>query len=292
MLRSDSECLYPDKRRDILKKAIYITLLALCLTACGSKSQNGGTNNTETTAVAHSEATKAEDIEVPVFSAGDTWTVDGQWTLTVTGVQETGERNQYSNREPAAVYIVSCEYENLGYTDSSGILSGLVFSLDESIVDSERYMGYSYPGTIINYPQETPVGAKCKAQYCIGVDNAGDFKLNVEKFDGNNVKQCATFAISTQGIEKISEDGDSLVENSNLDWLASDKDWEMHKFITYPKCYVDKNVYAEPDKKSKLIGFIPVGDTVTEIGRTNDENWVVIEWKDDVGFIEANDVHE
>ena len=44
------------------------------------------------------------------YTIGETWTVDGQWSLTVTGVTETAERNEYADEKPAAVYIVDYEY--------------------------------------------------------------------------------------------------------------------------------------------------------------------------------------
>ena len=47
------------------------------------------------------------------YTIGETWTVDGQWSLTVTGVTETAERNEYSEKKPVAVYIVDYEYTNL-----------------------------------------------------------------------------------------------------------------------------------------------------------------------------------
>ena len=56
-------------------------------------------------------------------------------------------------------------------------------------------MGYSYPGDVTLYPQETPVGASCEAQACIGVDNPGNFKINFSMYDGNTKKQSAVFEI-------------------------------------------------------------------------------------------------
>lgn len=58
-------------------------------------------------------------------------------------------------------------------------MDGLFFDLENSIVNVNGIMGYSYPGDITNYPQETPVGASCNAQVCIGVDNPGSFIINV-----------------------------------------------------------------------------------------------------------------
>ena len=44
-------------------------------------------------------------------------------------------------------------------------------------------MGYSYPGDVNYYPQETPGGATCKAQACIGVWHSGNLQLVVSNTD-------------------------------------------------------------------------------------------------------------
>ena len=127
------------------------------------------------------------------YNIGDTWTVDGQWSVTVNSVEETQERNQYSDKTPAAVYIVTYTYENIGYKDEYG--DGLFISLEDSIVDNSGKMGYSYPGDITMYAQETPIGATCEAQVCIGVDNAGSFKIYFEKYDSNSNSHEAIFNV-------------------------------------------------------------------------------------------------
>ena len=125
------------------------------------------------------------------YEIGETWVVEGQWKLTIDSVEETQDRNEFSDLQPAAVYIVTYTYENLGYEDD--IMDGLYISIDDTIVDSAGKMGYSYPGDISLYPQETPIGATCQGQTCIGVDNPGNFKVNVSEYDGNDEKQTATF---------------------------------------------------------------------------------------------------
>ncbi len=134
---------------------------------------------------------KNESVRDGELAIGDTWTVDGQWKLTINSVQETFDRNPYSDKKPEAVYLVTYTYENLGYEDS--FLDGLFISIDDSIVDNAGKMGYSYPGDQQKYAQETPIGATCEAQACIGVDNAGSFKIYVDKYDGNGNKHKAIF---------------------------------------------------------------------------------------------------
>ncbi len=147
--------------------------------------------------------TSASDKDV--YEIGDTWTVAGQWSLTIDSVEEVEDRNEYADTDPAAVYLVTYTYENLGYEDASGIMNGLFIDLSDGIVDADKKMGYSYPGDLTMYPQETPVNAKCEAQACIGVDNAGNFKINVSMYDGNEEEQKATFLVVVDPEEESSE---------------------------------------------------------------------------------------
>ena len=109
----------------------------------------------------------AKSTSQDTYKIGESYVVEGQWKITVDSVETTDDRNEYSDKNPAAVYLVTYTYENLGYDDD--IMNGLYISLDDGIVDSAGKMGYSYPGDISMYPQETPVGASCQAQACIGV---------------------------------------------------------------------------------------------------------------------------
>lgn len=126
------------------------------------------------------------------FNLGQTWTVPGQWNLTINSVTETFNRNPYSDLHPGAVYIIDYTYENLGYTND--YMNGLYLNPELGrIVDSNGVMGYSYPGEITYYPQEVPIGAKCNAQCCIGVQTRGSFKIYFDEYDKNYTKHSAVF---------------------------------------------------------------------------------------------------
>ena len=128
------------------------------------------------------------------YKIGETYVVEGQWKITVDSVEATDERNEYSDKKPNAVYVVTYTYENIGY--ESDYSDGLYIGLEDGIIDSAGKMGYSYPGDVTLYPQETPIGASCEAQACIGVDNPGSFKINFTDYDGNGEKQSAVFEIA------------------------------------------------------------------------------------------------
>lgn len=171
--------------RRIIATITSVMLVAVCLTGCGSNSES------------ESEGLKFGDSNAKQsYKIGETWEVEGEWSLEVTDVTETSDRNPYSDKNPGedgAVYIISYTYTNIGYIDEYG--DGLFFSLDDSIVDSEGNMGSSYPGDVTYYPQETPIGANCKAQCCIMVEHKGDFEINVEKYDSTDTLKSTTFKI-------------------------------------------------------------------------------------------------
>lgn len=130
------------------------------------------------------------------YRIGETWIVENQWKLTIDSVEETADRNEFSDKTPAAVYLVTFTYENLGYEDEYG--DGLFMYIDEGIVDSGGMMGYSYPGDTTYYSQEVPVGAMCKAQACIGVDNAGSFTINFSDYDDEFNEHKTKFIIDVE----------------------------------------------------------------------------------------------
>ena len=170
---------------------LLIAVLVFSLVGCGTTvNDSGSADNSNSTAKATQAPAKAE------YKVGETWTVEGQWEVTITDFVETSDRNEFADKKPAAVYVVSFTWKNIGYEDASGIMNGLFINMDDTVIDSTGQMGYSYPGNVTDYPQETPVGASCKGQVCIGVDNAGTpIKLNVVQYDGNSNKQTAVFIL-------------------------------------------------------------------------------------------------
>ena len=164
------------------------------LTACGGDSAPAEDSTAETEQVEQTE----EPQKQTEFKIGETWTVDGLWSITVDGVTVVEARNQYADKNPAAVYLVDYTYTNIGFEDETGYWDGLYMTLDSSIVDNANMMGYSYPGDVSYYPQETPVGVTCKAQVCIGVDNAGSFKLNYSMYTNDGTKHEATFLVEVE----------------------------------------------------------------------------------------------
>ncbi|MBQ6450403.1 MAG: hypothetical protein IJJ29_00585 [Solobacterium sp.] len=91
----------------------------------------------------------------PEYAVGETWTVDGEWSLTVLSAEETDKRNPYAGGR----------------------------------------MAYSYPGEITYYADMAPAGTYCVAEACIGVDNPGDFRIYLDEYDADMNRQEAILHI-------------------------------------------------------------------------------------------------
>ena len=184
---------------------------------------------------------------------GDTWTVDGQWSLTITGITETKTRNKYSDLDPAAVYIIDYTYTNLGYENDYA--DGLYLSIDSCVIDNVGFMGYSYPGDDLKYPKQTPEGATCKAQACVGVWHEGSVQLVVNLYDGTKTEQTAVFYLGEEPEAPAPTAEPTLTgEEKNIsqelrDFLANYEDFadEYIEFLT-------KYLKADPGEMLSLLG--------------------------------------
>ena len=84
------------------KKIVLIALsfvLALSLCACGTTNPANSDNESA------GNAQKDEPAKTE-FNIGETWTVDGQWSLVVNSVTATEDRNEFAEANPAVVYIL------------------------------------------------------------------------------------------------------------------------------------------------------------------------------------------
>lgn len=183
--------------------AIVLSLLGLIiLFSAGGKDNTGKITKLENQSESNQASSENEtpssennsDSETEkVMGVGDTWTVEKQWKLTINSVKSTEERNQFSEKQPEQVVVVTYSYENLGYKSdfSDGLFFGLDPDLDVTVVDEKGEVASSYPGEVSKYPQETPEGAKCsEAQSVIGLANKSEYiTMTINKYDGDGNSQ-------------------------------------------------------------------------------------------------------
>lgn len=138
------------------------------------------------------DSNKKEPIKT--YNLGETWTVDGLWSLTFDSVVSTDERNQYSDDDPAQVIILTYSYENLGYT--SDIQDLYISSVSMNIVDEKGEVAKLY-ALNTKSPSPTQVGSKCRgAQEAMGLYNKSEYvTVTVELYDDQLTKHKATFKL-------------------------------------------------------------------------------------------------
>ena len=72
------------------------------------------------------KASAPQSTSQDVYKIGESYILDGLWKITINSVEETDDRNEFSDKTPAAVYIITYTYENLGNDD--GIMDGVYIS--------------------------------------------------------------------------------------------------------------------------------------------------------------------
>ena len=128
---------------------------------------------------------------------GDTWTVDGKFNFTFTSAALTDDRNQFDESNPAQVVLLTYDYENIGFEGFMDLYFG---DADFSIIDEGGEVASTYPLTISNYPQETPIGAKCTgAQAAYGLKTESSvITVTVNQIDSDLKEHEATFKLALQ----------------------------------------------------------------------------------------------
>lgn len=89
----------------------------------------------------------------------------GKASLTITGIREMSERNQFSNKNFSQIFLIDYEYKNISSRDSM-----YISDMNFTIVDEKGETGGTYPNEYI-YPEKIIAGTTCKAQMVFGVKN-------------------------------------------------------------------------------------------------------------------------
>ncbi len=131
--------------------------------------------------------------QVTSYKLGDTITVKNnsgdEYTLTITNIKEVDDRNQFSEKDPAQVFLIDYTYNCISSNDDIYI-SDMSFK----IIDEEGEIGESYP-IDYKYPQRITSGITCKAQMALCVYNDSS-KIKLQYFDNMfNSKPDAVFEI-------------------------------------------------------------------------------------------------
>lgn len=109
----------------------------------------------------------------------------GEYRLRITGITETSERNEYSDKVAARVIIISYEYENISLSDD--------LSVDEwnfSVYDKGNNKMETYP-VDTKYGSSVGKGRKADATVAYALNNDSNY-IEIEYYDNmfNSSSDC------------------------------------------------------------------------------------------------------
>jgi hypothetical protein len=133
-----------------------------------------------------------------VYGPGETWTVDGDFSVTFTAANETDFRNEFADTSPAQVIVLSYDYSNIGH--EKDVMDLYISSVSFYVIDESGEIAETYPVTGITYPQEVPIGASSLgAQEAFGLKNASrEVMVYVEIYGNDYVPYEAYFILPVQ----------------------------------------------------------------------------------------------
>jgi len=133
-----------------------------------------------------------------VYGPGETWTVDGDFSVTFTAANETDFRNEFAEANPAQVLVLTYDYTNIGH--EKDVMDLYISSVSFYVIDESGEIAETYPVTGISYPQEIPIGASSLgAQEAFGLKNASrEVMVYVEIYGNDYVPYEAYFKLPVQ----------------------------------------------------------------------------------------------
>lgn len=151
-----------------------------------SNNSNTSNNNTSVSQPDNKEETKTYGLNEEITIK----TSDEEYTLTITGIQEMKERNEFSEKSPAQVFLIDYTYKNIS-SDDTIYISGMDFK----IIDEQGEIGDTYPNDTSRSPKPITEGITCKSQMVLCVNNESS-KVKLQYFDNSfNSKPDATFEL-------------------------------------------------------------------------------------------------
>lgn len=167
-------CLTKKKNKTISIIAIVLSVISLIVLF--SDTSNTKVTSTNSDSSKTTENSKKEEI----YKVGDTVTIKNnsgdEYTLQITGIKETKDRNEFADKEPAQVFVI--DYTYICNKSSDGLY---VSDMNFKIIDEEGEIGESYPISVKD-PQEISSGITCKAQMALCVYNKSN-KIKLQYFD-------------------------------------------------------------------------------------------------------------
>lgn len=251
---------------------LFIIAISLTLVGCGGSKVTSIEKTTkdapEKTEKIVDKSDNKEERQAKIYNIGERVEVDGKYAITILGVSETDERNQFSEKKVEQVLIIDYLYENINEEINDVYISDMNFKF----IDEHGNMCDTYPVGGTYSPQNTPIGAKTLTSMTIGTveesskikfnyyDNMFDSKADIEfeavigevvevELEGESPNYSGTYGIGDI-IEIETEKGDYTLSIDKIELIAernqfSDKDpVELYRIgYTFSNISMDEDLY-------------------------------------------------
>lgn len=260
-----------------MKKRIIVVLLFVIvifsfLVGCGDSKvttvEKTSTDAPQKTEKIVNKSDNKDERQGRIFNVGERVEVDGNYAITILGVTETDERNQFSEKKVEQVLIIDYLYENINDDTNDIYVSDMNFKF----IDEHGNMCDTYPVGGIYAPQNTPIGAKTLTSMTIGTveeskkiklnyyDNMFDSKADIEfeavigevieaKLEGEAPTYSDAYSMGDI-IEVKTDEGDYTVSIDNIELITernqfADKDpVELYRIgYTFSNISMDEDLY-------------------------------------------------
>lgn len=148
---------------------LFCGLSIVNLTGCMS---DASTSNDGSGSDVNNQVKKSYGLNEDVYITNS----NGEYSLRITGIKETSDRNQFSDKVANRVIIISYEYENISLNDDL-----YISSLDFKVYDKDNNILDTYPVTT-EYPTSIGTGRKAKASEAYAL-NISDNYIELEFYD-------------------------------------------------------------------------------------------------------------
>lgn len=118
--------------------------------------------------------------QMPTYKIGESVTVKnstGEYTVKITGVKETSDRNEFSDVVAKKVILISYEYENVSYQNDLS-----VSDFNMKAYDKENNLLESYPATEQKYGSSVGIGRKSNGVIAYALNSDSNY-VEIEYYD-------------------------------------------------------------------------------------------------------------
>ena len=164
-----------------MKKTKIKNLLSLLL--CGvlylTLAVGSGTHVTTTNSDTETQSKTSEIAEYKLNEDIFITKSTGKYRIKFTGVTETNDRNEFSDKVANRVVIISYEYENLTLPDDL-----YISSMDFKLYDKENNSMETYPAGDVKYPSAIGTGRKTTASEAFALNNDSNY-IELDYYDNS-----------------------------------------------------------------------------------------------------------